>query len=236
MPAFGSSPLVDLDVVLQHIRENDLDPATARTCAPSSGLPGHMPGIKGCNMCDRCIFDRDHNNVAAFKGRGPKTVIYYLKANDGTNHQKEDEMPCHLFVQVLGDRKIASDMARAQGKRGNPGPEEIEIIGIEGDTYLANVMVNRIDKPFNPKNEDGRWDFDRKEVIASAYKHAREGVGTSYEAELERRRQHRKEQMKPAPFQRMAMSTDTEAPVVAEPVKRGPGRPPNPKPLAEPPA
>jgi len=181
MAARGLMIKEDFTPVIHALREQGLDPSRVVSCVPSAGLTGAIPGVRGCNVYDRCPFHL--TRYGGFKGEGPKNVGYYIKVNDGTTHQAENEIACYRFVSLLLERMRAGLRDREQGRTGNPGPELINIVSQEGDSIRVKdwVKVNLNDVSLNAP-----YHFVRKIQTVSAYKHPDDLQGDSYESELER--------------------------------------------------
>ena len=114
MAAQGLMVPGDFAVTIQNLRDQGLDPSKVISCVPSAGLPGAVPGVRGCNLYDRCPFHL--TRYGGFKGHGPETIGYYHKPNDGTQHQHENDISCFRFVLLMLEKMRAGLRDREQGK------------------------------------------------------------------------------------------------------------------------
>lgn len=179
----------EVKALLASLKAKGRDPATATSCAPGEGEEFRPPGVHGCPHYYGCIFGQ--KRFGGFKGSGrdylPHNVIYEFKPNDGTNHQKEDIVSCHAFMQTRAREMFAGRTAMEQNEPG----ELINIIGGEGDEYLFGWFGK---DPKWPNQNDPNVPFlDQVETrTCPPYKPMIRGHrDDSYEAQVEKRRAER---------------------------------------------
>ena len=120
--------------VIDAVKARGFDPGVVRSCMPSSDLQrlGGVKGIVGCNEWDRCPFGLTRNGGFKAHTTLPKNVVYSLFPNDNTKHIKQDILPCHEYVRLLGNKARDGRIDLDEGRNG----EVIEIIGMEQGSNL----------------------------------------------------------------------------------------------------
>jgi hypothetical protein len=176
-------PTVDTDKIIAYLRSKGLDPSKVRSCAPSAGQEGHVRGLMGCNVSERCPYHL--TRYGGFRGIRPHNVGVYIKPNDGSMRQNCTYMPCFLTIetQLLGRMRAGRD-AIEEGKNG----ELIQIIAQEGQTIRRKNWVRN-------EAESTRDNWVGKQVIEvikiPEYQYPTEDSGESFEAQMERERRER---------------------------------------------
>ena len=245
--ADGKSALANLGFskfpvgTLEEIQEAGLDPVKVSCCAkPIDGQ------VRGCAMEGLCRFDR--KNMGGFKGQGPHYVGY--RVMDPATGDLGTNQGSHLcFAWIHGFQKRADFGAAARRESNGARGEVIRIIAQEGEEIPGGVRHNL---PINNKGEvvnvmpemvenlkrsdikfsllpneitTGRQDFVVKEIVPR-FKRLNEVGGESFaqrismldwETDLEARER--------IDYAASPVRSAHPAPA-AEPVKRGPGRPP----------
>jgi hypothetical protein len=156
----------------------------------ANGASISVPGVRGCNVYDRCIFHM--RRFGGFKGKGPRNIGYDIwtgeRLPDGRIAQKQDISSCNQFVMTMGAR-----MAHGQRQReeGNQNAEAIHVVAQEGETIETRVQV-RLNE--GRTNEVEKFDYRVEKRIVPMYQHPDAATGDSYEAGLERARRARNEE------------------------------------------
>jgi hypothetical protein len=166
---------------VEELKRLNLSLGANGSCAPSAGLPGHQPGVRGCPVYDRCPFHL--KKLGGFKDHGPRNVGYYLRTHEG--HAKEDFTPCYHFVATLVERMRAGQRDRENGKNG----EIIEVIAQEGreDQKIMTKVWSPVDE--SNKALTAPYKMIRALVVVPKFPRPGEaGSDLSYDMELEQRR------------------------------------------------
>jgi hypothetical protein len=227
--------------VLEACKQKGLDPSKAVTCLPAKGSPGHVPGVHGCKAFGQCIFG--WRKYGGFKGTLPKTIAYFIDPNDGFKSRKEDIKHCYSFVSSMKNKMLAGDNFRAQGKPG----EIIQIVGFENapkgsgfrDKYFYTVP--ECQGIVTPQTQTARYERPNEFRTITSYRHIDPKSGEYASQKLEEMRIEREARdpdfavgplevvdgdSAPEPLPDWDISEPTEeAEALAQPVKRGPGRP-----------
>jgi len=216
------------------------------SCSNCPFFTGDVP-IKGGLRKQQCRFDQ--KRYGGFKGTRPHYVAYRLITDRvESNAAKEDFMTCQNFVRNMQDRM---DFGNAQRMKGLDN-ELIKIIGQEGDpiTLRTSVMVNSYDEIVRPNAElkphllkagytiapdnsavSGRKDVSYTTVVPN-YAEEQQKIRGYSESILAREFAEKEaveeveDAMWEAAQKKMSQTADLLTPVTAEPIKRGPGRPP----------
>lgn len=122
---------------LVELERRGLDPAapSSITCIPSSGTPGAVKDVSGCQEYYKCPFHK--REYGAKKHFGPFNVPYFHDQAEPPLEPVESFMPCHLFVRQMIPRMQAGLVAIDEGKNG----EVIEILA-ENGVLATEVTLN----------------------------------------------------------------------------------------------
>lgn len=170
---------------LEEVRREGLDPEKVGSCAPPE------KGVRGCTYWKACRFGqaracgyRGHSPEAAFKGTlGPRYVGYYLQTTD--NAQKEDDVPCFVFVGSIQYRMDQGNINRQQGLPG----ELIEVIAHQGEPIQTKTQKWR-----DETNKLLGFHFDEKERPVHAFPRPGLNPEFNYEQKLSKRARERRRQ------------------------------------------
>jgi hypothetical protein len=232
---------------IEEAQQQGLNPAKVATC--SERVPGK---IQGCPMWTDCHFDEPR--MGGFKGSGPRYIGYQLATGDtlpsGDPVVVEGSCMCHVFVRTLQDRMLEGETLR---RRGKPG-EYIRVCAQEGDSVSVKLEFpfnidgkvikqdqrmfkiledQRIPIDRNDKREASYWDYLVVKMPVPTHPRPGERQATTYAQSIidkiknHQARERRLEELSMGDIPRIeaTMGTVEDSAPVAEPVKRGPGRP-----------
>lgn len=166
---YGSTVTIpNLDWQIAELKRRGQDPATALSCVPSSGTPGAIKGIAGCQQYHTCPFSR--RDFGGFKHTLPHNVPYAIDPKDHTGNATEAFIPCNLFARLLMPRMKAGAEAREQGLNG----EIIQVLCEDGKLAETIIQSGNIRKPGALPTDPNPYIRSDVEVPVPPYKYPNE--------------------------------------------------------------